>query len=57
MAGQELALSEYESSGNKDVEMNMWHTKRDMIRNESIHDKVGMDSVVDKMKEARMRWF
>ncbi|XP_060191168.1 uncharacterized protein LOC132620753 [Lycium barbarum] len=33
------------------------HTRRDRIRNEDIRDKVGVASVEDKMREARLRWF
>lgn len=33
------------------------HTRRDKIKNEDIGDKVGMASVMDKMREARLRWF
>ncbi|XP_059277511.1 uncharacterized protein LOC132031532 [Lycium ferocissimum] len=33
------------------------HTWRDMIRNEVIRDKVGVASVADKIREARLRWF
>ncbi|KAG5614149.1 hypothetical protein H5410_013973 [Solanum commersonii] len=31
--------------------------RRDKIRNEDIWDKVGVASVVDKMREPRLRWF
>ncbi|KAK4350932.1 hypothetical protein RND71_030245 [Anisodus tanguticus] len=46
----------------KVVEMRMlrWmcgHTMRDRIRNEDIRDKVGVASMEDKMREARLRWF
>ncbi|KAG5597751.1 hypothetical protein H5410_038983 [Solanum commersonii] len=33
------------------------HTRRDKIRNEVIREKVGVASVVDKLREARLRWF
>ncbi|XP_059309687.1 uncharacterized protein LOC132060785, partial [Lycium ferocissimum] len=33
------------------------HNRRDRIRNEDIRDKVGVASVEDKMREARLRWF
>ncbi|XP_060179517.1 B3 domain-containing protein REM17-like isoform X4 [Lycium barbarum] len=33
------------------------HTRNDRIRNEDIRDKVGVASVEDKMREARLRWF
>ncbi|KAF3637372.1 F-box protein PP2-A15 [Capsicum annuum] len=32
-------------------------TRKDRIRNEVIRDKVGVASVEDKMREARLRWF
>ncbi|KAG5611910.1 hypothetical protein H5410_023191 [Solanum commersonii] len=33
------------------------NTRSDKIRNEVIREKVGMASVVDKLREARLRWF
>ncbi|KAG5570500.1 hypothetical protein H5410_060266 [Solanum commersonii] len=33
------------------------HTRSDKIRNEVIQEKVGVASVVDKPREARLRWF
>ncbi|KAG5582302.1 hypothetical protein H5410_052929, partial [Solanum commersonii] len=33
------------------------HTRSDKIRNEVIREKVGVASVVDKLREARLRWF
>ncbi|XP_070040768.1 uncharacterized protein LOC142168883 [Nicotiana tabacum] len=33
------------------------HTRRDKIRNKDIRDKVGVVSVVDKMREVRLKWF
>ncbi|KAK4369946.1 hypothetical protein RND71_009421 [Anisodus tanguticus] len=33
------------------------HTRRDMIRNDNIRDRVGVASVEDKMPETRLRWF
>ncbi|XP_060182471.1 uncharacterized protein LOC132612165 [Lycium barbarum] len=33
------------------------HTRSDRIRNEDIRDKVGVASMEDKMREARLRWF
>ncbi|KAG5625880.1 hypothetical protein H5410_011098 [Solanum commersonii] len=33
------------------------HTRSDKIRNEVIREKVGVTSVVDKLREARLRWF
>ncbi|KAG5610037.1 hypothetical protein H5410_021318 [Solanum commersonii] len=33
------------------------HTRSDKIRNEDIRDKVGVASMVDKMREERLRWF
>ncbi|XP_060191726.1 uncharacterized protein LOC132621465 [Lycium barbarum] len=33
------------------------NTRSDRIRNEVIRDKVGVASVEDKMREARLRWF
>ncbi|KAG5623698.1 hypothetical protein H5410_008916 [Solanum commersonii] len=32
-------------------------TRSDKIRNEVIREKVGVASVVDKLREARLRWF
>ncbi|KAG5575703.1 hypothetical protein H5410_055837 [Solanum commersonii] len=33
------------------------HTRSDKIKNEVIWEKVGVASVVDKLREARLRWF
>ncbi|PHU05222.1 hypothetical protein BC332_26044 [Capsicum chinense] len=33
------------------------HTRKDRVRNEIIREKVGVDSVEDKMREVRLRWF
>lgn len=33
------------------------HTRNDKIMNEIIYEKVGVTSVVDKMKEKRLRWW
>lgn len=33
------------------------HTKSDKIRNKDIQNKVGMTTVVDKLREARLKWF
>ncbi|XP_070046825.1 uncharacterized protein [Nicotiana tomentosiformis] len=33
------------------------HTRLDKIRNEVIHDKLGVAPIEDKMREARLRWF
>ncbi|KAG5596637.1 hypothetical protein H5410_037869 [Solanum commersonii] len=33
------------------------HTRRDMIKNEVIPDKMGVAAVVDKIRLARLRWF
>ncbi|KAG5569172.1 hypothetical protein H5410_058938 [Solanum commersonii] len=33
------------------------HTRSDRIRNEVIREKVGVASVVDKLREVRLRWF
>ncbi|KAF3624471.1 putative clathrin assembly protein-like [Capsicum annuum] len=33
------------------------HTRKDMVRNEIIREKVGVASVEDKMREVRLRWF
>ncbi|KAG5572990.1 hypothetical protein H5410_062756 [Solanum commersonii] len=35
----------------------VWHTRKDMIRNEAIHRKVGVASREDKMREAKLSWF
>ncbi|KAG5614626.1 hypothetical protein H5410_014450 [Solanum commersonii] len=33
------------------------HTRSDKIRNEVIREKVGVTSVVDKLREVRLKWF
>jgi len=33
------------------------HTRLDKIRNEVIRDKIGVASIEDKIREARLRWF
>ena len=33
------------------------HTRPDKIRNEDIRRKVGVTSIVDKLRECRLRWF
>ncbi|WMV12452.1 hypothetical protein MTR67_005837 [Solanum verrucosum] len=33
------------------------HTRSDKIKNEVVREKVGVASVVDKLREARLRWF
>ncbi|XP_070046951.1 uncharacterized protein [Nicotiana tomentosiformis] len=33
------------------------YTKLDRIRNEAIHDKVGVATIEDKIREARLKWF
>lgn len=35
----------------------VWHTRKDMIKNKTIHCKVGVASREDKMREAKLRWF
>lgn len=42
------------------VRMTWWicgHTRRDKVRNEVIHGKVGVAPIEDKMGEAMLRWF
>ncbi|KAG5607135.1 hypothetical protein H5410_028627 [Solanum commersonii] len=44
----------------REMRMLRWmcgHTRSDKIRNEVIPGKVGVASVVDKLREARLRWF
>lgn len=52
LASQELTCPEDVCCEDEDVEMDLWHTRSDNIRNEVIRDNVG-----DKMREARLRWF
>lgn len=43
-----------------DMRMLRWMclcTRRDKIRNKNIRGKVGMTSVIDKMREIELRWF
>nr|XP_016500006.1 PREDICTED: uncharacterized protein LOC107818496 [Nicotiana tabacum] len=49
-------LKEDESSRNEDADMDVWHTRRDKIRNDVIRDKVGVATVEDKKRELRLKW-
>ena len=33
------------------------NTRKDKVRNEDIHTKIGVASIEDKMREKRQRWF
>ena len=33
------------------------NTKRDKVRNENIHIKIGVASIEEKMRENRLQWF
>ena len=33
------------------------NTRRDKVRNEDIHTKIGVPSIEEKMRENRLRWF
>ena len=33
------------------------NTRRDKVRNESIHTKIGVASIEEKMRQNRQRWF
>lgn len=33
------------------------HNRRNKIRNEDIRDNIGVASVVDKLRQERLRWF
>jgi len=33
------------------------NTRRDKVRNEDIHSKIGVASIEKKMRENRLRWF
>nr|XP_009614644.1 uncharacterized protein LOC104107520 [Nicotiana tomentosiformis] len=52
-----LSCPKDESSGDEDVRWMREHTRRDMARNEDIRDKVGVSTVVDKLRESSLRWF
>ncbi|KAG5572595.1 hypothetical protein H5410_062361 [Solanum commersonii] len=52
---QELSCSEDESHGYEDVKVICGHTMRNKIRNEDIPDKVGVTSMVDKIRKSRLR--
>lgn len=41
----------------EDVEMDVWHTRREKIKNDDIGSKVRVASMEDKMREVRLRWF
>nr|XP_016457394.1 PREDICTED: uncharacterized protein LOC107781235 [Nicotiana tabacum] len=57
LASQELSCPELQVAEMRMLRWMCEHTKRDNIRNEDIRDKVGMTPVVDKLWEARLRWF
>jgi len=43
-----------------EMRMRLWmcsNTKRDKVRNEDIHTKIGVTSIEEKMRENRQRWF
>nr|XP_018628897.1 uncharacterized protein LOC108946461 [Nicotiana tomentosiformis] len=48
-------LKEVKSSGNEDVEVDVWNTRKETIRNEE--DKVGVAPVEDKLWKVRLRWY
>uniref|UniRef100_M1BUU5 Reverse transcriptase n=1 Tax=Solanum tuberosum TaxID=4113 RepID=M1BUU5_SOLTU len=54
LVSQELSCFENKSCGNGDECV---HTRIDKIRNEDIPNKMGVPLMVDKMREAILRWF
>lgn len=57
LASVKLTCSGDACCRDKDVEMMCGYTRRENIRNDVIRDKLGVTSMVDKMREARLRWF
>lgn len=55
LVSQKLTCIEAESRENEDVEMDVWHTVTDRIRNKVIRDKVEVTSVANKMRGVRLR--
>lgn len=57
LASQELYVQKMQVA---EMSMLRWicgHTRNNEIRNEDIWDKMEVASVVDKTREARLRWF
>ena len=56
------AIKRYQAQKMSVVEMCMLHwmcdsMRRDKVRNEDIHTKIGVASIEEKMRENRLRWF
>lgn len=57
MINQALSCLENVIDENKDVEIDVWAYNNDIIRNKDIQDKVRVNSMVDKTREERLKWF
>ena len=54
-SGEEGRRSD-EQDGNEDVAMDTWVSRLKRIRNEEIRRRCGVADIVEKMREARLRW-
>lgn len=54
LINQELLDSKNESDEIKDIEMNVWYTQSDRIRNEDIRDNVEVTYIMNKLREGRL---
>jgi len=54
---KEISCPEDECSRDEHASLNVCNTRRDKVRNEDIHTKIGVTSIEEKMRENRLRCF